>query len=96
MLLFYCKGRFISYGKIITTQINHKIAIDLWDNSIYKFLIIMEPHKVINSHRRKFWDAFSYSNYATVQGLMIPRRDLQEKVFNEFDGIDNFLNYALK
>ncbi|MCM3585020.1 hypothetical protein M3182_04570 [Mesobacillus maritimus] len=95
IVLFYYRTKFISYGRIIKTDINSYLAQDIWGNVIYKYLIIMEPHKEINSHRGKFWEAFNYSNYATVNGTLIPRMDLQERIIKKYDGLENFLNYAL-
>jgi hypothetical protein len=82
--LFYKDRKFISYGKIINTSKCEETAKEIFGNSIYNLIIIMEQNKIIDQTRDKLWKVFNYSESARIQGMMIPNIKIQNELLNNY------------
>lgn len=94
--VFYSNGYFISYATILGTTVNAELASYLWNDFIYKYIIILSPVNVIKSPKEYFFKAFSYSSKLKIQGMMIPKIELQKKYLIHFNNnIQEFLKSIL-
>ncbi|MGG0184722.1 hypothetical protein [Bacillus rhizoplanae] len=95
--LFYGNRKFISYGKIIKTLMCEQAAKNIFGDTIYKLLIIMEKNKAVDQKRDKLWNTFKYSEIARIQGMMIPNIKVQNELLQlHNNNISSLLNDLLE
>jgi hypothetical protein len=93
--LFYSGRKFISYGKVVSTLDRPDIARALWASPLYRYLVLMSPVVPITCPRDKFWKVFGYSERYSIQGFVIPRRDVLYQAKEEYGSLESFLEQVL-
>lgn len=82
-LLFYSQGKFISLSRIIGLISSKSLSQKFWNTSEYSLVILLDENEFFSKCKDNFWSVFTYSPTAKIQGLTVPKINVQKEIFNE-------------
>jgi len=105
ILLFYHNGNIIGKGKISLKDNNKKLSEELWGFDCRRYtnvieywenILFLESFGVINLSFKILIEFASYSDKASVRGFNQYSRFGVEKILQNYQTIEGFLNYYLE